>query len=103
MLVLTSIFSSYECLGAFVLTYIVVWVDDYTSFWEYSSSMVGVWMLVCLEFLLLLTVWSCVPPVASFNTLPFVSYCNVVLMSLVILLIVSALVDLLYLNLFDVL
>lgn len=65
--------------------------------------MVGVWMLVCLEFLLLLTVWSCVPPVASFNTFAFVSYGNVVIMSLVILLIVSALVDLLYLALFDVL
>lgn len=101
MLVITCMFSSFEGLTGLVLAYLVVWFDDYTSFWEYCSSMVGVWMLVCLEFLLLLTVWSCVPPVASFSSLVSLSYGNVVIMSLVILLLVSALIDLLYLSLYN--
>ena len=102
MLIVTSIFTEYAGYAWFVLTYLVVWFDDYSSFWEYSSSMVGVWMLVCLEFLLLLTVWSCVPPINSFSGLAYISYGNVVMISLVILLLVSALIDLLYLSLFHI-
>ena len=98
MLLLTSLFSSFSGWAALLSVYLVVWFDDYTSAWEYCSSMVGVWMLVCLEFLLLITVWACIPAVNSLSTFAFVSYGNVVMLSLVLLLIVSALIDLLYLS-----